>query len=100
MDDVGADYSGEYGFIETKMYWPLAHMVAPKEDSVSCDGCHSKDGRLANLTDFYLPGRDSNYWLDLIGWLAVIGTFGGVLTHGLVRYFFSRRRKSLMGRNK
>lgn len=93
MVEAEANYSGEYGFIETTLHWPLAHMVAPKEQSLSCDACHSKDGRLANLTDFYLPGRDKNDLLDLIGWLAVLGTLGGVSLHGLVRYVFARKRR-------
>ena len=93
MDEAEANYSGEYGFIETTLHWPLAHMVAPKEQSLSCDECHSKDGRLANLTDFYLPGRDKNDWLDLFGWLAILGTLGGVSLHGLVRYVFARKRR-------
>lgn len=94
MDEAEANYSGEYGFIETTLHWPLAHMVAPKEKSLSCDDCHSKEGRLSNLTDFYLPGRDKYEWLDIIGWLVVLGTLGGVSFHGLVRYFFSRRKLS------
>ncbi len=93
MDEAQANYSGEYGFIETTLHWPLAHMVAPKEQSLSCGECHSKEGRLANLTDFYLPGRDNNKWLDIIGWLAVFGTLGGVSLHGLIRYFFAKRRR-------
>ena len=94
MEEAQANYSGEYGFIETTLHWPLAHMVAPKEQSLSCDSCHSKDGRLANLTDFYLPGRDKNDWLDLIGWLAVLGTLGGVSLHGFVRYVFAKKRSN------
>jgi len=94
MDEAEANYSGEYGFIETTLHWPLAHMVAPKEQSLSCDACHSKDGRLANLTDFYLPGRDKNKWLDIIGWLVVLGTLGGVSLHGFVRILFSRKRRN------
>jgi len=94
MAEAEANYSGEYGFIETTLHWPLAHMVAPKEQSLSCEACHSKDGRLSNLTDFYLPGRDNNKWLDLVGWIAVLATLGGVLIHGLVRYFFARRRRN------
>jgi hypothetical protein len=92
MAEAGADYSGEYGFINTAMYWPLAHMVAPKEEALECDACHSREGRLAALTDFYLPGRDSNQLLDFAGWLMVTGTLGGVLLHGLVRVLFARRR--------
>jgi octaheme c-type cytochrome (tetrathionate reductase family) len=91
MKGAGAPYSGEYGFIETAMYSPLAHMVAPKEEALSCDQCHSKDGRLAELTDFYLPGRDHNGLLDLLGWLLVVGTLGGVGLHGLLRLIFGRK---------
>jgi octaheme c-type cytochrome (tetrathionate reductase family) len=42
----GIDYSGEYGFAPTEMYWPLTHMVAPKEDALQCSSCHSEDGRM------------------------------------------------------
>jgi octaheme c-type cytochrome (tetrathionate reductase family) len=94
MESVGADYSGEYGFIETTMHWPLSHMVAPKEKALACDDCHSKNGRLQALTDFYMPGRDKSYWLDLIGWLAVLGTLGGVSLHGMARILFGKRGKS------
>ena len=93
MKAAGEEFSGEYDFMETEMYWPLAHMVAPKEESLECAECHSKDGRLANLTDFYLPGRDNNGMLDMIGWLAVAGTLGGVSLHGFLRMIASKRRK-------
>lgn len=99
MEEAQANFSGEYGFIETTLHWPLAHMVAPKEEALSCDACHSKEGRLANLTDFYMPGRDKHELLDLIGWLVVLGTLGGVSVHGLVRFFFSRRRAAVKRRN-
>ena len=94
MKAAGAEYSGEYGFIETALYWPLAHMVAPKEQALGCAECHSKEGRLADLTDFYLPGRDKNNLLDIVGWLAVVGTLGGVSFHGLMRVFFARRTRN------
>lgn len=93
MDAAGAEYSGQYGFIETTYHWPLSHMVAPKEDALSCDQCHSRNGRLEKLTGFYLPGRDNNHLLDLIGWLAVFGTLIGVSLHGLARLTFRIRRK-------
>lgn len=94
MDAAGAEYSGEFGFIETTMHWPLSHMVAPKEEALGCADCHSKHGRLANLTDFYMPGRDKSDLLDLIGWLAVFGTLGGVTLHGVARILFRNRRRS------
>lgn len=43
---VGMEYSGNYGFTETEMYWPLSHMIAPTEAALQCDDCHSATGRL------------------------------------------------------
>ncbi|MDM8567158.1 tetrathionate reductase family octaheme c-type cytochrome [Candidatus Halobeggiatoa sp. HSG11] len=94
MDSIGADYSGEYGFVDsTLMYWPLSHMIAPKEDALGCEDCHSKDGKLQNLTGFYMPGRDNNIWLDRIGWLIVLSTLAGILLHGLGRIVFTTKRR-------
>jgi len=42
----GLDYSGEYGFTNTTMYWPLAHMVQPAENALQCRDCHTHQGRL------------------------------------------------------
>jgi hypothetical protein len=44
--DTGMEFSGEYGFAETWMFWPTTHMVQPKENALQCDECHSADGRL------------------------------------------------------
>ena len=46
MKEVNLDYSGKYDFIETEMYWPINHMVAPKGNALKCSSCHSKNGRL------------------------------------------------------
>lgn len=46
MKAVGVPYSGEYDFAETVMYWPIAHMVAPAEDALTCNACHSPASRL------------------------------------------------------
>jgi octaheme c-type cytochrome (tetrathionate reductase family) len=43
---VGLDYSGEYGFAETWMFWPLTHMVAPGGDALQCNDCHGEESRL------------------------------------------------------
>ncbi len=43
---MGLEYSGEYGFTETWMYWPTSHMVQPKENALQCTDCHSENGRL------------------------------------------------------
>lgn len=42
---TGLAYSGEYAFAETRMYWPLAHMVPPKQESLRCGDCHGDEGR-------------------------------------------------------
>ena len=36
----GLDYSGQHGFVETVMFWPLSHMVQPKEKALQCVDCH------------------------------------------------------------
>lgn len=47
MDYVGEPYSGEYDFVETEMFWPITHMVAPADQALTCNDCHTtKDGRL------------------------------------------------------
>jgi octaheme c-type cytochrome (tetrathionate reductase family) len=42
----GIAYSGEYGFADTEMYWPLTHMVVPKEEALQCSDCHGANGRM------------------------------------------------------
>ena len=41
MQNMGAPYSGKVDFIKTEMYWPITHMVAPKEDALTCAQCHA-----------------------------------------------------------
>lgn len=49
MEANNLDYSGEYDFIYTTMYWPINHMVAPAKKSLKCNNCHSKqDSRRLN----------------------------------------------------
>ena len=43
---TGLDYSGEYGFTSTIMYWPITHMVAPSEQALQCYDCHSENSRM------------------------------------------------------
>ncbi|AHF03871.1 cytochrome C [Marichromatium purpuratum 984] len=87
MADFGLDYSGEFGFVETLSWWPITHMVAPKEDALACRDCHAAEGRLAGLEGVYLPGRDHSRWLDIIGIIAVGATLLGILVHALIRLF-------------
>jgi len=94
MKQVGLPYSGDYGFVETVMYWPVNHMVAPKDQSVSCAECHTRDadGRLANLAGFYMPGRNYNKPLELLGMIAIWLSLGAVLVHALVRIVMPRKK--------
>lgn len=41
MQAAGLQYSGEYEFVETVMYWGLTHEVIPKEEALSCAECHT-----------------------------------------------------------
>ena len=74
--------------METSYVFPITHMVAPKENTLACTECHSRrDSRLANLSGFYMPGRDRGNWLDILGWMAVLGALAGVVLHGAGRIF-------------
>ncbi len=94
MKAAGRDYSGSFDFVDTYMYWPITHMVAPADEALKCDSCHAKDGRLADVGGFYMPGRDSFKWLDILGLLAAGGALAGVLGHGALRIVMSARRKA------
>lgn len=43
---AGLAYSGRYGFAETEMFWPLSHMIPPKDAALTCRDCHGERGRL------------------------------------------------------
>jgi hypothetical protein len=92
MAAAGATYSGELGFVETEMAWPITHMVAPTEDAVTCEECHSRDGRMVGIAGIYMPGRDQTGWLDMLGWTAIVLSLFGVLGHGGMRYYAHIRR--------
>ncbi|MCB1142959.1 MAG: tetrathionate reductase family octaheme c-type cytochrome [Leptospiraceae bacterium] len=40
------DFSGDYGFAKSIMYWPLSHMVSPAKDSLGCNDCHGNSSRM------------------------------------------------------
>jgi len=94
MKQIHLPYSGKYGFVETEMYWPINHMVSPKEQTVKCTECHTREnGRLAGLGGFYLPGRDYNAWVEYLGGGILAFTLAGVILHGSARLVMSRKRK-------
>lgn len=91
--DLQISYSGQFDFVETSYVFPITHMVAPKENVVSCGECHNNtQSRLASLAGFYMPGRDQFDMLDFAGWAIILGTLGGVLLHGLGRFLANARR--------
>jgi hypothetical protein len=67
MKRVGLPFSGEYDFVETVMYWPINHMVAPKDQPWVCRMPYPGERTFASLTGFYLPGRDYDKTLDTLG---------------------------------
>jgi hypothetical protein len=92
MEYLGLPYSGSYGFVETRSYWPLNHMVSPASEALKCVDCHSRQGRLTNLTGFYLPGRDHHRYLDLAGVIFILLATSGALIHGILRMVSQRKK--------
>jgi len=84
-------YSGDYGFVETLSYWPITHMVAPQENALKCDDCHTKNGRLEPIKNIYIPARDSYPWLDKLGIFAILATLFGVLAHASIRLISGKK---------
>lgn len=93
MKAAGLKYSGEYGFVNTEMTWPITHMVAPEEDALSCAQCHSKNGRLKGIEGVYMPSRDRSRLLDFAGWTLVLWSLVAVLIHGGIRIYTSKKKE-------
>jgi hypothetical protein len=93
MQAAGRPYSGEYGFVQSEMVWPITHMVAPAKQALKCAECHSRQGRLQNVTGIYVPGRDRSEWLDMAGFTLAGLAFLGVIGHGALRIVAGRKRR-------
>ena len=94
QEALGLPYSGEFDFVETTYVFPSTHMVAPKDNVVSCSECHvGEGGRMEKLTGFYMPGRDQWRLIDTMGWVLVLGSLLGVVLHGLGRVFTNGRKE-------
>jgi len=94
MKRVGLPFSGDYSFVETEMYWPVNHMVSSKDRSLECADCHVRSGgRLAGLTDFYLPGRDYDANVNFFGTILLYLSIFGVVVHGFFRVVISIRKR-------
>jgi hypothetical protein len=48
---------------------------------------------LANIKGVYLPGRDGNKVIEILGWAVVLGSLAGVILHALGRAVSSRRKE-------
>ena len=91
---MGVPFSGEFAFAATSYVFPTTHMVAPKDNVVACNECHTRtNGRLASIQGVYMPGRDRVGVFDTLGWVAAIGSLIGVLLHGLGRIFTNGGQK-------
>jgi octaheme c-type cytochrome (tetrathionate reductase family) len=91
MQSAGLPFSGKVDFIETVSQWPITHMVAPKDKAVGCNECHTKGGRLDKVDGIYIPGRDNIPWLDNAVKLLALLTLLGVIGHGVLRIFTSKK---------
>jgi octaheme c-type cytochrome (tetrathionate reductase family) len=91
MKAMGVEYSGEMTFVETEMSWPITHMVAPKEDALQCKQCHTENGRLQNISGVYMPGTNNTPIIDRLGYAIALFALIGVLIHGGIRYYMSKR---------
>jgi len=56
MQVARLQYSGKYGFVETKMYWGLDHMVSPAEDALKCRACHRDPDKRIDWEALGYPG--------------------------------------------
>ncbi len=96
MKLVHLPFSGKYGFVQTEMYWPVNHMVSPKNQTVKCTECHTRENsRLAQLGGFYIPGRDYSPWVEWLGGGMAALAISGVLLHGGARIVLGRKRKGM-----
>lgn len=97
MASLELPYSGDYDFIDTEMTLPLSHMVSPASSAVSCTECHTRqNSRLEGLTDFYMPGRDYNPFIDRYGVVLILLSLFGVIVHAIIRITFHNKRKKLL----
>lgn len=82
MAYAGESYVGPVGFIRSEMVWIQNHMVAPKEQALSCRDCHTYGSRLNFAQLGYEPAKaqqlqlmmQSESWVntgDWMGWINV-----------------------------
>jgi octaheme c-type cytochrome (tetrathionate reductase family) len=45
-ESTGLAYSGQHGWVDTEMSWPLNHMTQPGSQALQCTDCHGEGGRM------------------------------------------------------
>jgi octaheme c-type cytochrome (tetrathionate reductase family) len=56
MKYVNLQFSGSVDFVDTKMYWPINHMVMSSDNALKCTSCHGKGGEgLLNWKELGYP---------------------------------------------
>ncbi len=91
MKAAGLEFSGKVGFVETEMRIPINHMIAPAKDSLQCESCHSKNGRLADVPGVHMPGRGANPIIDYLGIFLILFSLAGVIGHATLRVVLRHR---------
>jgi octaheme c-type cytochrome (tetrathionate reductase family) len=92
MKVAGREFSGNVGFVETEMRIPVNHMIAPAEDALACESCHSRDGRMKDVEGLYMPGIGSVPILDKLFLTMALLALLGVLLHGAIRIISSQNK--------
>ncbi len=59
MQSAGLEFSGELEFVDTEYFWPINHMVAPKEQTLDCADCHSKNGRMSEVPGIKMRNKSN-----------------------------------------
>ncbi len=94
MEYAGLPYSGSYGFVETRMYLPVSHMVSPANKALTCVDCHSRaESRISGVQGIYVPAMSYNPTLNSIGSWLVLLVIAGVVLHAGLRIRSAYRRK-------
>ncbi len=56
MKEVGEEFSGKIGWVETEMNWPINHMVVPAKKALKCTACHGKKATRMDWEALGYPG--------------------------------------------
>jgi len=95
MQAARRDFSGKYDFVDTYMYWPVTHMVAPASDALDCASCHSPNGRMQNVAGVFIPGTHPQSMAAMLGQVLLLATLGGIAMHIVLRLFAWRRKTAI-----